>query len=128
MWSKNCSKTYIDHVFLYLLPRSRASGVKIARHKASLSRLEAMLLVNRNARREDKGYMSYSYDNSTVSLRIASYLPVIITTTTRKVFMAFISKVIKERITNLINRYGVSKIPAHIINQLGVEKETTSTQ
>tara|TARA_B100001250_G_scaffold413859_1_gene449519 strand:- start:1483 stop:1746 length:264 start_codon:yes stop_codon:yes gene_type:complete len=87
-----------------------------------------MLLVNRNARREDKGYMSYSYDNSTVSLRIASYLPVIITTTTRKVFMAFISKVIKERITNLINRYGVSKIPAHIINQLGVEKETTSTQ
>ena len=41
--------------------------------------------------------------------------------------MAFISKVIKKRISNLIIRFDVPKIPPHMINQLGVEKETTST-
>ncbi len=41
--------------------------------------------------------------------------------------MAFISKVIKNRISNLINRFDVPKIPPHMINQLGVEKEATTT-
>ena len=49
------------------------------------------------------------------------------TTTIRKVFMAFISKVIKKRISNLISRFDVPKIPPHMINQLGVEKEASST-
>ena len=71
--------------------------------------------------------MPYAYDNSKVSLRIESTWPVVITTTTRKVFMAFISKVIKKRISKLINRFDVPKIPPHMINQLGVEKEATST-
>ena len=69
----------------------------------------------------------YTYDNSTVSMRIESTWRVVITTTTRKVFMAFISKVIKKRISNLIKRFDVPKIPPHMINQLGVEKEATST-
>ena len=71
--------------------------------------------------------MPYAYDNSKVSLRIESTWPVVITTTTRKVFMAFISKVIKTKISNLISRFDVPKIPPHMINQLGVEKEATST-
>ena len=44
-----------------------------------------------------------------------------------KSFMAFINKVIKKRITNLISRFDVPKIPPHMINQLGVEKEATSS-
>ena len=69
----------------------------------------------------------YTYDNSTVSMRIESTWSVVITTTTRKVFMAFISKVIKKRISKLISRFDVPKIPPHMINQFGVEKEATST-
>ena len=69
----------------------------------------------------------YTYDNSTVSMRIESTWRVVITTTTRKVFMAFISKVIKKRISRIISRFDVPKIPPHMINQLGIEKETTST-
>ena len=42
--------------------------------------------------------------------------------------MAFISKVIKKRISNLISRFDVPKIPPHMINQLEVEKEATSTK
>ena len=68
----------------------------------------------------------YTYDNSTVSMRIESTWRVVITTTTRKVFMAFISKVIKKRISKLISRFDVPKIPPHMINQLA-EKEATST-
>ena len=71
--------------------------------------------------------MPYAYDNSKVSLRIESTWPVVITTTTRKVFMAFISKVIKKRITNLISRFDVPKIPPHMISKLGLEKEASST-
>tara|TARA_Y100001968_G_scaffold309884_1_gene330200 strand:+ start:68 stop:196 length:129 start_codon:yes stop_codon:yes gene_type:complete len=41
--------------------------------------------------------------------------------------MAFIFNVIKKRISNLINRFDVPKIPPHMIIQLGVEKEATST-
>ncbi len=41
--------------------------------------------------------------------------------------MAFISKVIKKRISSLISRFDVPKIPPHMINQLGVEKEATYT-
>ena len=41
--------------------------------------------------------------------------------------MAFISKTIKKRISTLITRFDVPKIPPHMINQLGVEKEATST-
>ena len=41
--------------------------------------------------------------------------------------MAFISKTIKKRISKIISRFDVPKIPAHMINQLGVEKEATST-
>ena len=48
-------------------------------------------------------------------------------TTTTKRFMAFISKTIKKRISKLISRFDVPKIPPHMINQLGVEKEATST-
>ena len=69
----------------------------------------------------------YTSDNSTVSMRIESTWRVVITTTTRKVFMAFISKVIKKRISKLISRFDVPKIPPHMINQLGIEKEATST-
>ena len=39
--------------------------------------------------------------------------------------MAFISKVIKK-ISKIISRFDVPKIPPHMINQLGVEKEATS--
>ncbi len=42
--------------------------------------------------------------------------------------MAFFSTVIKKRITNLISRFDVPKIPPHMINQFGVEKEATSTK
>ena len=41
--------------------------------------------------------------------------------------MAFISKVIKKRITSLITRFDVPKIPPHMIDQFGLEKEATST-
>ena len=44
-----------------------------------------------------------------------------------KRFMAFISKVIKKRISKIISRFDVPKIPPHMINQLGIEKEATST-
>ena len=69
----------------------------------------------------------YTYDNSTVSMRIESTWRVVITTTTKKVFMAFISKAIKKGISKLISRFDVPKIPPHMINQLGIEKEATST-
>ena len=42
-------------------------------------------------------------------------------------FMAFISKVIKKRISRIISRFDVPKIPPHMINQLGVEKEALTT-
>ena len=41
--------------------------------------------------------------------------------------MALISKVIKQKISNLISRFDVPKIPPHMVSQLGVEKEATST-
>ncbi len=41
--------------------------------------------------------------------------------------MVFISKVFKKRFLNLIRRFDVPKIPPHMINQLGAEKEATST-
>ena len=41
--------------------------------------------------------------------------------------MAFISKVIKTRISSFISRFDVPKIPPHMINQLGVEKEASTT-
>tara|TARA_Y100001968_G_C18990318_1_gene541091 strand:+ start:505 stop:633 length:129 start_codon:yes stop_codon:yes gene_type:complete len=41
--------------------------------------------------------------------------------------MASISKVIKKRISKLIRRFDVPKISPHMISQLGVEKEATST-
>ena len=41
--------------------------------------------------------------------------------------MALISKVIKKRISKFISRFDVPKIPPHMMNQLGVEKEATST-
>ena len=69
----------------------------------------------------------YTYDNSTVSMRIESTWRVVKTTTTRKNFMAFISKVIKKRISRIISRFDVPNLPPHIINQLGIEKEATST-
>ena len=69
----------------------------------------------------------YTYENSTVSMRIESTWPVVISITIRKVFMAFIFKVITKRISKLISRFDVPKIPPHMINQLGVEKEATST-
>tara|TARA_B100000965_G_scaffold403187_1_gene430734 strand:- start:915 stop:1043 length:129 start_codon:yes stop_codon:yes gene_type:complete len=40
--------------------------------------------------------------------------------------MAFIFKEIKKRISILISRFDVPKIPPHMVNQLGVEKEATS--
>ena len=41
--------------------------------------------------------------------------------------MTFISKVIKQKISKLISRFDVPKIPPHMINQLGVEKEALTT-
>ncbi len=41
--------------------------------------------------------------------------------------MKLFFKVIKKRISNLISRFDVPKLPPHIINQLGVEKEASST-
>ena len=41
--------------------------------------------------------------------------------------MAFIFEVIKKRISNLIGKFDVPKIPTHMIDQLGVEKEASST-
>ncbi len=72
-------------------------------------------------------HKAYDYDNSTVNLRIESNLPVIITTTADKNFMTFITKVIKERVLTLISRFYIPQIPTQLVNQLGVEKEATST-
>jgi len=44
-----------------------------------------------------------------------------------KDFMFFISKVIKKRISSFISRFDVPKVPPHMINQLGVEKEAMTT-
>jgi hypothetical protein len=41
--------------------------------------------------------------------------------------MAFIFEVIKKRISNLIGKFDVPKIPPHMIDQLGVEKEASTT-
>ena len=41
--------------------------------------------------------------------------------------MAFIPRVIKKRIINFMSRFDVPRIPPHMIEQLGVEKEATST-
>ena len=41
--------------------------------------------------------------------------------------MDFFSKVLKKRFSNFLRRFDVPKIPPHMINQLGVEKEATST-
>tara|TARA_Y100001968_G_C18925086_1_gene511610 strand:- start:123 stop:251 length:129 start_codon:yes stop_codon:yes gene_type:complete len=41
--------------------------------------------------------------------------------------MAFISEVIKKRISKLISRFDVPKIPPHMINQLELEKDATAT-
>ena len=41
--------------------------------------------------------------------------------------MDLFSKVIKKRISNLIRRFDVPKMPPHMINQLGIEKEAKST-
>ena len=73
------------------------------------------------------GYTPWAYDNSSVSIEIECTWHVIITTVTRKVFMVFISKEIKKRISNLINRFDISKIPPNMLNKLGVEKEATYT-
>ena len=40
--------------------------------------------------------------------------------------MAFISREIKNKISNLVRRFDVPKISPHMINQLRVEKESTS--
>ena len=42
-------------------------------------------------------------------------------------FMTFISKVIKKRISSLLSRFDIPKIPPHMIDQFGVEKEASST-
>ena len=86
-----------------------------------------MSLVFRNAKKADRGYTPYSFNNSTIRMSIENTWPVVITTTIRKVFMDFIFKVIKKRISNLISRFDVSKIPPHMINKFGIEKEATST-
>ena len=41
--------------------------------------------------------------------------------------MDFLPKVIKKKFTNLISRFDVPKIPPHMIDQFGLEKEATST-
>ncbi len=41
--------------------------------------------------------------------------------------MVFILKVIKKRISSLISRFDVPKIPPHMINQFDVEREATYT-
>ena len=41
--------------------------------------------------------------------------------------MAFVSKVIRKRISYLISRFDLPKMPPHMIKQFGVENEATST-
>ena len=66
-----------------------------------------------------------------VILRIVSPWPVVITKTISKRFMAFISRLLNNRITNLINRFDVPKLPPHmvekiIIDNIQVEREETT--
>ena len=42
--------------------------------------------------------------------------------------MALPFKIIKKRISSFISRFDVPKIPHHMINQLGVEKEALTTK
>ena len=44
-----------------------------------------------------------------------------------KLFMVFISKLIQKKISSIISRFNVPKIPPEMINQLGVEKEALTT-
>ena len=67
-----------------------------------------------------------------VILRIVSPWPVVITKTISKRFMAFISRLLNNRITNLINRFDVPKLPPHmvekiIIENIQIEREATTT-
>ena len=41
--------------------------------------------------------------------------------------MNFYSELIRKKLFKLISTFHVPKIPPHMINQLGVEKEATST-
>ena len=41
--------------------------------------------------------------------------------------MNFNYELIRKKLFKLISRFDVPKIPPHMINQLGVEKEATST-
>ena len=72
-------------------------------------------------------YPQYTYDNSTVNMRIESTWSVFKTTTTRKDLWLLFARIIKKRISKIISRFDVPKIPPHMINQLGIEKEATST-
>ena len=54
-------------------------------------------------------------------------MPIVKTNTSLKGFMDFSYTVIKKKIRQLICRFDVPKIPPHMINQLGIEKEATST-
>ena len=66
-----------------------------------------------------------------VILRIVSAWPVVITKTSKKRFMAFISRLLNNRIANLINRFDVPKIPPHmiekiIVDNIQIEREETT--
>ena len=49
-----------------------------------------------------------------VILRIESAKPVVITDISKKRFMSFISRLINKRITKLMSRFDVPKVPPHI--------------
>ena len=86
-----------------------------------------MSLAHKNAKKVNGGRSPKFFYNSTESMNVESTLLVAATTTPWDVFMAFIPKLLKKRISTLISRFDVPKIPPHMINQLGVEKEATST-
>ena len=48
------------------------------------------------------------------------------TTESMRFIMKFNSELIMKKLFTLISRFDVPKIPPHMINQLGIEKEATS--
>ena len=85
-----------------------------------------MSLVNKNAKKSQESTTPYTFSTQ-IKFEWWKYIIVATSTNTVRFFMAFIPKLIKKRISILISRFDVPKIPPHMVNQLGAEKEATST-
>tara|TARA_B100000214_G_C23540486_1_gene433801 strand:- start:145 stop:381 length:237 start_codon:yes stop_codon:yes gene_type:complete len=67
-----------------------------------------------------------SYATLTLSPGILGPWTVVMTTESMRFIMKFNSELIMKKLFTLISRFDVPKIPPHMINQLGIEKEATS--